>query len=120
MAGFLIAAGLLVATRGGKSTTCQPIHLSASDVRTRLDQGPFFDTGGGSCAFWFALDDGDIVAYKAIQPDGCVLHRKRDHWECPVGTTRDPAGLAQYPVTIQSIQGVDAVVVELRPTTPTS
>jgi hypothetical protein len=116
LAGFLIAGAALVATRGAKSPVCPLLNVgSAADIRRTLEHGgPYLQAGGGSCTFWLALDDNDIVAYKAGQPQGCTLKLKRDHWECG-GRTVDPSSLAQYPVSIQTIQSIDAVIVDLRP-----
>ena len=120
LAGFFIAGALLVATRGGKSTVCAPLRLGhASDVRKNLEtQGPNFITGGGSCGFWLALDDGDIVAYKTRQ-NGCTLVLKRDGWQCG-GRIVDAATVLQFPVPIQRIGNVDSVIVELAPPITTS
>ncbi len=122
MAGFLIAGGILVATRGGKSTVCPQLNIGAvSDIRrTLLNGGPTFQTGGAGCGFWLALADDEVVAYKVEQPsDGttCTLKLKRDHWECD-GRVVDPEHLAQYPVESRTIDSVDAVIVDLRPPQP--
>jgi hypothetical protein len=116
LAGFLIAGAALVATRGSKSIVCPELNIgAASDIRKTLQSGgPYFQTGGASCSFFLALDDGDIVAYKVKQPRGCTLLLKRDHWECG-GETIDAGELAQYPVSIQTVADIDAVVVDLRP-----
>ena len=121
LAGFLIAGAALVATRGAKSPVCPQLNVgSASDIRRTLEGGgPYPQSGGGACTFWLALADDDIVAYKAGQPEGCTLKLKRDHWECG-GRTVQPETLAQYPVSIQTVNTIDAVIVDLRPapTTP--
>jgi len=122
MAGFLIAGGILVATRGGKSTVCPQLNIGAvADIRrTLLNGGPTFQTGGAGCGFWLALADGEIVAYKVTQPAGaadCTLKLKRDHWECG-GNVVAAAGLAQYPVETKTIDRIDAVIVDLRPPVP--
>lgn len=116
LGGFLIAGAALVATRGANSPVCPALNVgSAADIRRTLENGgPYPQSGGGSCTFWLALVDNDIVAYKAGQPSGCTLKLKRDHWECG-GQTVDPATLAQYPVSIQTVHEVDAVIVDLRP-----
>jgi len=116
MAGLLIAGGLLVATRGSKSLVCPELNVgSATDIRRTLQNGgPYPQTGGGSCTFYLALVDGDIVAYKVKQPSGCTLLLKRDHWECG-GATIDATDLAQYPVNVRTIDRIDAVIVDLRP-----
>jgi hypothetical protein len=121
MAGFLIAGGILVATRGSKSTACPELNVGpASGIRrTLVNGGPTFQTGGAGCGFWLALADNDIVAYKVKQPSGCTLQLERDHWECG-GTTVAAEDLAQYPIETRTIEGSDAVFVDLRPTLPPS
>jgi hypothetical protein len=122
LAGGLIAAGLLAATRGSRSTVCRPLSVGvASDVRATLDGGgPYLATGGGSCSFWLAIDDGDIVAYKIRQPDGCTLELERgERWVCG-GSVLDPVDIDRYPVSIQTVDNVDTVVVDLRPPSRTS
>jgi hypothetical protein len=122
MAGFLIAGGILVATRGGKSTVCPQLNIGAvADIRRiLLNGGPTFQTGGAGCGFWLALVDGEVVAYKVTQPTGraaCTLKLKRDHWECD-GHVVAPDGLARYPVETKTIDKIDAVIVDLRPPVP--
>jgi hypothetical protein len=116
IAGFLIAGGALVATRGKGSLVCPELNIgAAADIRKTIESGgPTFTTGGAGCGFWLALVDNDIVAYKADQPQGCTLKLKRDHWECG-GVTVAEDTLAQYPVTIRTISNIDAVFVDLRP-----
>jgi len=117
LVGFFIAGAALVATRGSGNIVCPELNIgAAADIRhTLVSGGPYFQTGGAGCGFWLALVDNDVVAYKAKQPDGCTLKLKRDHWECGNSTIDDRA-LARYPVTIQSINNIDAVIVDLRPT----
>jgi hypothetical protein len=124
MAGFLIAGGILVATRGGKSIVCPQLNIgSVADIRRiLLNGGPTFQTGGAGCGFWLALADGEVVAYKVTQPSGtadCTLKLKRDHWECG-GRVVAPADLAQYPVETKTIDKIDAVIVDLRPPVPST
>jgi hypothetical protein len=111
--GFFIAGAALVTTRGGGGIECGQLNIGlATDIRNTLEGGPYPQTGGGACTFWLALDNGNIVAYKAIQPSGCTAKLKLDHWECG-GETVDASSLAQYPVSIQTVHGVDAVIVNL-------
>jgi hypothetical protein len=122
MVGFLIAGGILVTTRGGKSTVCPQLNIGAvADIRRiLLNGGPTFQTGGAGCGFWLALADGEVVAYKVTQPAGgaeCTLKLKRDHWECD-GRVVPPEDLAQYPVETRTIDKIDAVIVDLRPPVP--
>ena len=117
LAGGLIAAGLLAATRGSRSTVCRPLTVgAASDVRATLEGGgPYLATGGGSCSFWLAIEDGDIVAYKIRQPEDCTLELRRgERWVCG-GDSFDALDLDRYPVSIQTVDDVDTVVVDLRP-----
>jgi hypothetical protein len=119
LVGFFIAGAMIVTTRGGNGIQCGQLNIGlASDVRNNLQNGPYFQTGGGDCGFWLALDNDDIVAYKAVQPSGCTLVLKLDHWACDSRTV-PVAGLAQYPISIQTVNGVDAVIVNLG-TVPTS
>jgi hypothetical protein len=118
MAGFLIAGGILVATRGSKDIVCMQLNLgSATDIRHQLQSGGAeLRTGGGSCSFWLALADGDVVAYRVVQPSGCALNLRDQgtRWVCG-GRTLQPSALAQYPVSIQTVGKIDAIVVDLRP-----
>ena len=115
LVGGMIAGMALIATRGSKNIVCSQLNIgSASNVRNTLQTGgPYFQTGGAGCGFWLALDDNDIVAYKAEQPQkNCTLKLKRDHWECG-GETLTADRLAQYPLSIRTQRGVDVVVVNL-------
>jgi hypothetical protein len=117
LVGFFIAGAALIATRGSGSVVCGQLNIgSAADVRQKLqDGGPYFQTGGASCGFWLALEDGDIVAYKVDQPEKCTLQLKRDGWKCGDRTRIDPAELAKYPVSIKTFGTTDAVIVDLVP-----
>ena len=119
LAGLFIAGGMLIATSSGsKNPVCGELNLGkASDVRGRLEsQGSSFVTGGASCGFWLALDNGNIAAYRVRQPSGCALNlRDRGtRWVCG-GNSVDPANLAQYPVSVQTVGTTDALIVDLRP-----
>jgi hypothetical protein len=117
--GFFIAGAAIVTTRGGGGIECGQLNIGlATDIRNNLNGGPYLQTGGGSCTFWLALDNGNIVAYKAIQPSGCTAKLRLDHWDCG-GRTVPASSLAQYPVSIQTVHGVDAVIVNLG-TVPTT
>jgi hypothetical protein len=119
LVGFFIAGAMIVTTRGGGGIQCGQLNIGlASDVRNNLQNGPYFQTGGGDCGFWLALENDDIVAYKAVQPSGCTLVLKLDHWSCDSRTV-PVSGLAQYPISIQTVNGVDAVIVNLG-TVPTT
>ena len=114
LVGFFIVGAMIVTTRGGSGVQCAELNIgSATGVRDNLENGPYFQTGGGRCGFWLALENDDIVAYKAVQPSGCTAQLKFDHWSCG-GRTVPASRLARYPVRIQTVKGVDAVVVNLR------
>jgi hypothetical protein len=118
--GFFIAGAALVTTRGSKGIECGQLDVGlATDIRSTLANGPNFTTGGGRCGFWLALDNGDIVAYKAVQPSGCTLKWKFDRWGCG-DLTLPPSSLAKYPVSIQTVNGVDVVIVNLGTPAPSS
>ncbi len=129
LVGFFIFGAMMMTSGGESSPTCGQLNIGlASDVRNTLDNGPYFQTGGGRCGFTLALDNGDIVAYKAVQPSGCTAKWKFDHFDCS-GRRIAASRLAKYPVSIQTHHGVDTVVVNLgtpapsttaRPATPTS
>src|SRR5262245_27773333 len=115
LAGFVIGAGLFVASNSGSRTNCGRYPVGAADpIRDDLSHGPSFQTGGGACSFWLALDEGDIVAYRVEQPNGCTLDVSREHFVC--GSEQvDPADLEQYPVSIETIDDIDTVIVDLNP-----
>ncbi len=120
LVGFFIAGAMIVTTRGSGGPVCGQLTLgTASGVRANLENGPYFQTGGGRCGFWLALDGGDITAYRAIQPSGCTVLWKGDHWECG-GETLAAGELQQYPVSIQTRNGDDAVIVNLGTPAPSS
>jgi hypothetical protein len=114
IAGFVIGAGIYVATNSGDRVACGRLPAGAADnIREDLEQGgPFFQTGGAGCSFWLALDEGDIVAYVAEQAAGCTLELRRGSFVCgdrPV----DVADLEQYPVNIETVDEIDTVIVDL-------
>jgi hypothetical protein len=120
LVGLFIFGALMMTTGGSGSTTCSSrlrIGL-ASGVRNNLDRGPYFQTGGGDCGFFFALENDDIVAYKVVQPSGCTAKWTFDHWECS-GRRIAASRLAEYPVSIRTQNGVDTLFVNLAPP-PTS
>ena len=119
--GFFIAGAALVTTRGSKGIECShQLNIGlATDIRDTLANGPYFQTGGGRCGFWLALDNGDIVAYKAAQPSGCTLKWKLDRWGCG-DITRPASSLAKYPLSIRTVNGVDVVIVNLGAPIPTT
>jgi hypothetical protein len=118
LVGFFIAGAMIVTTRGGGGARCGQLKLGlAASVRGYLGDGPYFQSGGGNCGFWLALQNDEVVAYKAIQPRGCTLVLKLDHWQC--GDETIPAAqLAQYPVNIRTQNGIDVVIVNLETPAP--
>lgn len=123
LAGGLIAVGLLVATDEGGPGCGRTLAGEAGELLDRLEAGPSFLSGGGRCNVWLALDDGEVVAYRVRQPDGCTLDLRRNEFECD-GRPVDTADLARYPVTIETKSGLDTYVVDLgaepADTTPTT
>ncbi len=114
LVGFFIFGAMMMTSRGGSGPTCGQLNIGlASDVRNTLNNGPYFQTGGGDCGFTLALDNGDIAAYKAVQPSGCTAQWKFDHWDCS-GRRIAASDLAKYPVSIVTKNDVDTVVVDLR------
>jgi hypothetical protein len=120
LVGFFIFGAMMMTSGGGSSPTCVPLNIGlASDVRNTLENGPYFQTGGGRCGFTLALANGDIVAYKVAQPSGCSAVWRFDHFECD-GRRIAENELAKYPVSIQTKHGVDTVVVDLSPPRPST
>jgi hypothetical protein len=118
--GGFIAGAAIVTTRGSKGVECGQLDIGlATDVRNNLNEGPYFVTGGARCSFWLALDNGDIVAYKAVQPSGCTLVLKPNHWDCGSRTIAVD-DIVQYPLSIQTVHSVDAVIVNLGTPAPSS
>ena len=118
--GFFIAGAALITTRGSKGIECGQLDIGlASDIRNTLGGGPYPQTGGGRCTFWLALDNGNIVAYKATQPSGCTAKWKLNHWDCG-GQTVEATDLAQYPLSIETQHGVDVVIVNLGTPAPST
>ena len=114
LVGFFIAGAALVTTRGGGGIECGQLDIGlASDIRNTLDGGgPYFVTGGADCGFWLALENGDIVAYQALQPSGCTLVLKLNHWDCG-NRTIPVSDIIKYPLSIQTVHDEDAVIVNL-------
>jgi hypothetical protein len=125
LVGLFIFGALLVGTRGSHDITCGQLNIgSAADIRRTLESGgPYFQSGGAGCGFWLALDDNDIVAYKVQQRNAsgstCQLKYKRDHWECNQQTI-EPGPLEVYPVSIQTISEIDALIIDLRANAPST
>ena len=120
--GLVIAAFIYAAVNTSTDqAVCGRLPVGAlTGIADDVAQGPFFQTGGGSCSFWLATDDeGEIVAYKLNQPDGCELNVERGDFVCDE-IVMDPVDLEQYPVTIEDIDGVDTVIVDLTEATATS
>jgi hypothetical protein len=118
--GGFIAGAEIVTTHSGSGIECGQLDIGlATDVRNNLNAGPYFQTGGARCSFWLAVENRDIVAYKAVQPSGCTLVLRTDHWSCG-GRKVAVSAIARYPVSIQTVHGVDAVIVNLGTPAPSS
>ncbi len=114
--GGLLLGGILFAIRGGHSPACGRLTVGSVDsVRTEVDGGPYFVTGGGEqCSFLLALDGSNIVAYKIHIPgNSCTVKPQGDNFECG-GKLVPRSKLLQYPTSIQNVGGVDAFIVDLR------
>jgi hypothetical protein len=120
LVGFFIFGAMMMTTGGGSGPTCGQLRIGlASGVRDNLNNGPYFQTGGGNCGFTLALANDDIVAYKVLQPSGCTAQWKFDHWEC--SGRRIPASrLAKYPTFIRTEHGVDILFVNLGTPAPST
>lgn len=118
LGGLLVAGGLLAVSGGEDAAVCGRLPVGpAESVRANLESGgPFFQTGGEGCSYWLTLVDGDIVALKAKQDDGCTLdlEARGEEWVCD-GRGVDPAELDEYPVSIVDRDGTETVEVDLRP-----
>jgi hypothetical protein len=114
LAGFVIGAGIFVAAdSGGDRVSCGRLPVGSADaVREEVERSPTFQTGGGSCGFWLAIDEGDIVAYRVEQPSGCALKYEGDHFECGSESVA-VTDLAQYPVSVETRDGDDTLIVDL-------
>jgi hypothetical protein len=123
LTGFLVALAFLVAANsGGSRATCGRLPVGTADgVRNDLETGgPYFQTGGARCGFWLALDDGDIVAYRADQPGDCALRLEREQLACG-GRPVDVTALEQFPVSLETRDEIDTVIVDTNPdATPSS
>ncbi len=82
IAGVAVAGAMLWATGRNKTPTKpQPFAAGVShSIREQLNEGPFYfpDPFGGTRDFWFALENGDIVALSANLPGekGCRVGYK--------------------------------------------
>ena len=122
LAGFVIGAGCSspsAAAVGSSAAACRSVPptrfaTTSTTVRSSRRAGP---TAASGCT----LDEGDIVAYKVEQPDGCTLNVSREKFVCG-DQPADLSTLAQYPVSIETIDDVDTVLVDLtdRPASTTA
>jgi hypothetical protein len=121
LVGFFIFGAMMMTTGGRSGPTCAgQLNIGlATGVRTNLEHGPYFQTGGGRCGFFLALENDNIVAYRVEQPSGCTALWKFDHWECD-GRTISAARLAKFPVSIRTGTDGDSVVVNLGSPVPSS
>lgn len=91
VAGIAVAGALLWSTSRNKTPTKpQPFAAGVShSIREQLNEGPFYypDPFGGTRDFWFAIEDGNIVALSANLPGekGCrvrYLGEKKGFVDC--------------------------------------
>ncbi|MGQ0826112.1 MAG: hypothetical protein ACT4OX_13965 [Actinomycetota bacterium] len=115
LAGLFIAGALIMTTSGDESSCGRLTIGDADQIRADVERSPFYVTGGGRCDTWIALDEGDLVAYRFDQRDGCQLDYD-DGFRCVDGAEVDVATLDQYPLSIVTRDDVDTVVVDLGPT----
>jgi hypothetical protein len=116
VAGGLSAVGLVTAMGRSDAPTCGRLTMgSAESLRTELANGPLIRSGGGQCAFYLALEGGDFVAYQQRDTErDCTVRFRDDRYFCgdePVAS----ADLPTYPTSIETIDAVDTLVVDLRP-----
>ena len=69
---------------------------------TNLENGPYFQTGGGDCGFCLALENGDIVAYKVGAAVGLHAATGSSTTGSAAAAPIAASELAQYPVSIQT------------------
>jgi len=121
MAGGVIAVGLYVSLDKGDQVTCGQLRVGmVSDIRKTLEtDGPSLRSGGNDCGFLLALEGNDIVAYRLEVPGRtCLLQPRGNELHCG-NEAVDPNQLQRYPTSIESTDGIDAVVVDLRPVSTT-
>jgi hypothetical protein len=101
LAGFLIAGGILVATRGSGSVACGQLNLgSATDIRKNLqDGGPSFNSSGANCGFWLALDNTDMPT-ASPSSSSAASATSSAVWTRPVYTTSNPASRRARAITL--------------------
>ena len=58
LVGFFVAGAMIVTTSGSGGPQCGQLNIGlASDIRNTLQHGPYFQSGGGNCGFWLALNN---------------------------------------------------------------
>lgn len=123
-AAVLVAAGLLFATRGADSPECPLLRAgSLSDIEELVELGPVLQTGGEGCAYWLDSDGRSVVAYRVEARDSsCSLEASTNEqlvttYSCG-GKDVDPATLDRYPTWFPIENGVETLLVDLRPDRP--
>ncbi|MFZ4514690.1 MAG: hypothetical protein ACOYN3_00010 [Acidimicrobiia bacterium] len=126
-AGIGVAGLLLWATgRDGTPKTYAPFNAGyEATVRKNLEKGGpvyFADPFGGDQGFWFALENGSIVAIAVQQPDepNCAV-RWRGSRNTFTGCNDEPRtieSLARYDVNVRDESGQPSVFVDLRTLLP--
>lgn len=124
-AAALIGVGLLAATDDADSPECT-LQL-AGEVRnleeTIAEGGPILQTGGNDCAYWVDLSGGKLVAYR-VEPRGldCVVDARTSEdlettYTCG-GEEIRPGELDRYPTWLPVEDGLQTLLVDLRPDRP--
>lgn len=124
VAGLLIAAVLLIATRqGGSPKEYKPFPAGAvGSIRANLkDEGPYYvaDPFGGDRSILFALEDGKVVALSNVVPNtkDCRVNIKNEgksFVDCN-GDRLKTTDLARYATEVEHIKGGnDILLVDLR------
>jgi hypothetical protein len=115
----LFIAGALVMTTSGNEVSCGRLAVGPiEEIYGDVEGGPAYIQGGGKCAAWVALEQGDIVAYKVRQPNGCQLLVEDGELQCADGTRVAVDELEEFPVSIETRNDIDTVVVDLSPPLP--
>jgi hypothetical protein len=118
LVGLFIAGALIMTTSSGE-VSCGRLAVGPIEgIYDDVEGGPSYIQGGGKCAAWVALEDGDIVAYKVRQPNGCRLLVEDGNLQCADGTRVAIDDLEEFPVSIETRNDIDTVVVDLSPPLP--
>ena len=80
LVGLFIFGAILVTTRGGSGIQCGQLNIgAATGVRNNLENGPYFQTGGGRCGsqlaanrLWMELSARYWDGWPSGTPDCCA------------------------------------------------